>query len=345
MTNTNDIAMGATNVVAAVTNAAAALAKTTNGPAAATNTLRIVKAIAGDDPDTVISRLFTYMFGSNSSTMSRVLFIIGITVVLLLAVKVVRNFSNWLIYKSHVKKNPFDRVTQQPKFITVTWLVVSGISFVIYFLAVGLVLQEILHIDLTTYLASASIIGLAISFGSQGLVQDIVSGLTLIFCDAMDVGDLVEIVGAATVSGRVEKIGLRFTIVVNFLNQRVMIPNRTIANVSRFPHGGVDAYGDVHIPSSAGAEQAVKLVEDIAKGMKEQFGAIVFGDPTLESVVDQPGGLSFLRVHFRIWPGQSSLIETTFRQRVVSALKVIDPGYSDWQVPVTYRAMMGKAKS
>ena len=102
----------------------------------------------------------------------------------------------------------------------------------------GLVLQEF-GVNLTAYLASASVVGLAISFGSQGLVQDIVIGLTLIFWDAMDVGDMVEITGTTNVIGRVEEIGLRFTKLINFYNQEVFVPNRTIANVSRFPHGGV----------------------------------------------------------------------------------------------------------
>jgi hypothetical protein len=39
------------------------------------------------------------------------------------------------------------------------------------------------------------------------------------------------------------------------------------------------------------------------------------------------------------WPGQGSLIETTSRQRIVSAMKGFDPNYADWQVPVTYRAI------
>jgi Ca2+/Na+ antiporter len=67
---------------------------------------------------------------------------------------------------------------------------VSAVIFSIYFFGFGLVLQE-LGVNLTAYLASATVIGLAISFGSKGLVQDIVIGLTLIFSDAMEVGDLV----------------------------------------------------------------------------------------------------------------------------------------------------------
>jgi len=51
------------------------------------------------------------------------------------------------------------------------------------------------------------------------------------------------------------------------------------------------------------------------------------------------GGWEFVRVHFKIWPGQGNLIETTFRQQIVSAMKTFNPNYADWQVPVTYRAM------
>lgn len=311
-----------------MTNQLSAAAAQTSPPATATNLWH----------DTAVGHLLR-SFGHDSSTGTRLLLIIGLAIFTHLAVTAVRRVSEWLIYKSHEKKNPLGFVTEQPKFITVTRLVVSGVTFVIYFFALGLILQELCDINLTAYLASASIIGLAISFGSQGLVQDIVSCLTLIFCDTMDVGDLVEIAGTTNVSGRVEKIGLRFTKLVNFYHQQVLIPNRTIANVSRFPPGGVDAYGDVQFPAGVDTEKVFPIVEGIAKGMQEQFGAIILSDPEMEKLEPAAGGTgSFLRVHFKIWPGQWSLIETTFRMRVVSALKTFDPNYAEWQVPVTYRA-------
>ena len=52
----------------------------------------------------------------------------------------------------------------------------------------------------------------------------------------------------------------------------------------------------------------------------------------------QIGGWNFIRVRFKIWPGQGNLIETTFRQQIVSAMKTFHANYADWQVPVTYRA-------
>src|SRR5208282_6712290 len=128
---------------------------------------------------------------------------------------------------------------------------------------IGLILQEF-GVNLTAYLASASVVGLAISFGSQGLVQDMVIGLTLIFSDAMEAGELVEIAGTTIVIGRVEEIGLRFTKLINFYNQEVFVPNRTIANVSRFPQGGVDAYAHPQIPIAADQQKAAQAVEDIA---------------------------------------------------------------------------------
>jgi len=294
--------------------------------------------------NTVVGRIFSHFAHHESSTATRILLIVVLAVLVHVLVKIVRHISEWLINKSQAQKTPLDFVTQQPKFITLTRLIVSGVIFVIYFSALGLVLQEF-GVDMKIYLGSATVIGLAISFGSQGLVQDVVIGLTLIFSDVMDVGDMVEIAGTVVVVGRVEEIGLRFTTLRNFYNQIVFIPNRTIANVSRFPHGGVFAYADIQLPRGTDREKAAETVANIARGMWRQFGAIILSEPVIGPVETVAGGGSdFLRVHFKIWPGQGSLIETTFRQQMVSAMKNLDPNYADWQVPVTYRAMTATRK-
>jgi small conductance mechanosensitive channel len=297
--------------------------------------------------DTVVGRIYGHFSGKGSSTEMRLLFIVGLVIVVQVMVKLIRLTSEWLILKrkSHQKDYPRLLRTRQPKFITISRLIANALIFVLYFLAFGLILQEF-GVNLTAYLAGASIIGLAISFGSQGLVQDIVSGMTLIFCDAMDVGDLVEIASSNTiVIGRVEEIGLRFTTLVNFLHQKVLIPNRNIGTVSRFPPGGVDAYGNVKIPAGVDPQKAVQIVGDEAKGMWEQFGAIILSEPMIGEVEKaRGGGWSFFRVHFKILPGQGGLIEKTFRLRVVSAMKAFDPNYAEWQVPVTYRALTVEEK-
>jgi moderate conductance mechanosensitive channel len=244
-----------------------------------------------------------------------------------------------VIKKSQAKKAPLGFVTGKPKFVTLAQLIVSALTFIIYFLAVGLVLIVVFHFNdtfLKTYLSSAAVVGLALSFGLQGLVQDVVTGVTLILSNAIDVGDTVDLSGTI---GRVERIGLRFTKVINFYNQEIFVPNRNIANVARFPKGGVYAYADVQISAKADQQQVAKLIGEVAKGIYTQFGAIILTEPELGNVeVASPGGWNYLRVQFKVWPGQT-LIETAFRPQMVSAMKVVDPNYADWMVPVTYRAI------
>ncbi|HXR05210.1 MAG TPA: mechanosensitive ion channel domain-containing protein [Verrucomicrobiae bacterium] len=298
-----------------------------------------------DTTNTFVGRFYYHFAHHESSTGTRLLLIIALAVLAHVLVKITRHISEWLINKNQAQKNPLGFVTQQPKFITLTRLIVSGVTFVIYFFAIGLILQELLDVNLTAYLASASVVGLAISFGSQGLVQDMVIGLTLIFSDVMEAGELVEVTGATTVIGRVEEIGLRFTKLINFYNQEVFIPNRTIANVSRFPHHGVYAYADIQLPAGADHPKAIQIITNVARGMWQQFGAIILSEPVIGPVeTAEGGGWNFVRVHFKIWPGQGSLIEITFRQQMVSAMKAFDANYADWQVPVTYRAMTASKK-
>jgi small-conductance mechanosensitive channel len=294
---------------------------------------------------TFTGQILHHVIGHPSSPGTRLLIIVAMAILLHLTVKATRHISEWLVKKSHAEKNPLGFVTQEPKFVTFIQLLASGVIFVMYFLAMGLVLEEF-GVHLKTYLASASIVGLAISFGSQGLVQDVVISLTLIFSDAMDVGDMVEIVGSATVIGRVEDIGLRFTTLRNFFNQAVFIPNRTIANVSRFPHGGVLAYADVQIPLDIDQSRVAQNIGNIARGMWMQFGAIILTEPVVSSIeTAEGGGWRFIRVHFKIWPGQGALIETTFRQQIINFMKTFSSAYADWQVPVTYRAMIAAKNS
>jgi moderate conductance mechanosensitive channel len=268
-----------------------------------------------------------------------ILIIIGLAFATHLIVKFITNFSEVLINKSHEKKNPLDFVTQQPKFITLTRLIVSTLTFIIYAVAIYVILALEFPSDntLKTYLGSAAVIGLALSFGVQGLIQDVVTGITIILSDAMDAGDTVDLMNG--VIGRVERIGLRFTRVTNFYNQQIFVPNRNIANVSRFPHGGILAYADVQIPASADQAAVAQSIEGVAKGMWSQFGAIILSEPVFGKVHSTPGNWNYLRIQFKIWPGQNAIIENIFVNQMVSVMKKVDPNYANWQIVVTYRAM------
>src|ERR1043166_6984332 len=130
--------------------------------------------------ETVAGRWYSQLTGHESSTGRRLIIILALAVFVHVTVRTIRFLSEWLINKSHAQKHPLEFVTQQAKFVTLIRLIANGVIFLLYFFALGLVLDE-LGINLTAYLASASIVGLAISFGSQGLVQDFVSAFNFFF--------------------------------------------------------------------------------------------------------------------------------------------------------------------
>jgi len=132
---------------------------------------------------------------------------------------------------------------------------------------------------------------------------------------------------------------LRFTELRNFYNQQVFLSNRNIANIARFPRGGIHAYVDAQVPPNADRAKVIAVAKQAAHGMWEQFGAIVLKEPEVtERQSPMPHAHDFVRVDFKLWPGQGALIETTFRQRLVTLFKQFDPNYADWMVVVTYRA-------
>jgi moderate conductance mechanosensitive channel len=268
---------------------------------------------------------------------ARVAAIIGLALAGHALVRVIRKVGEWIVTPAESPALTRELIARRkPKFATVTGLVVSAATFVIYFVAVGFALRELTTITLGQYFASATVIGLAVGFGTQGLVQDVVTGLTLIFSNVLDIGDLIEVSGQ---TGRVEKIGLRFTTLNNFMGQTVVIPNRNIGVIGRFRTGYARAFVDVQIPAGVDATEVSATIERIARGFRAQHGAVIVGDPRLHAV-QQTGedGWAFLRTRFRIWPGQQALVEGALRQRIIAAMRERDPSFADWMVTVTYRA-------
>lgn len=227
------------------------------------------------------------------------------------------------------------RGRSKTKIHTVTGFVSSLLVFAIYFGAVGFCLTE-LGVSLTTYLASASVIGLAVSFGSQGVVQDVITGLTVVFSDLLDVGDMVDIGGQV---GIVEAVGMRFTVLTNFSGARVYVPNRSIGNVVNYPQGYVRAYVDARLPADGGAraDSEGRLI-DLAQSAYEQYPGILLLPPTIERRPETRAGYRYLRIKFRIWPGQAAIFENAVKSALVQAMKDLDPAYADWMVTIHYRS-------
>jgi small conductance mechanosensitive channel len=225
------------------------------------------------------------------------------------------------------------QVNRYQKLRSIATLTTSALVFSLYFLAVGFILREF-GVSLTAYLASASVVGLAIGFGSQGIVQDVVTGLTFIFSDLVDVGDLVEISGQ---TGIVKAITMRFVELGNAMGATVFIPNRTINNVINYPRGYVRCIVDITLHGDEASRDAIEATAlRLMSLVQQQFPGIQMREPSSEGRIKFDAGKEILRIKFRIWPNREKPIETTYYQELISELKQIVPDYQPWMVSISY---------
>jgi small conductance mechanosensitive channel len=224
-----------------------------------------------------------------------------------------------------------DAMLRWNKLRTLAGLITSALVFTLYFGALGFVLQEF-GVSLTAYLASASILGLAIGFGSQGVVQDVVTGLTVILSDLFQVGDLVEISGQ---TGIVQSISMRFTTLLNPLGAKVFIPNRTLSSVIIYPRGYVRCFADITLSNQQDlADKMLSQVEAITAGFFDEFPGIMRSKPEVSAREQTQSGRIYVRVKFRIWPGRIDPIKEAFKTEIVATLKLLSPDYADWMVSI-----------
>jgi small conductance mechanosensitive channel len=260
---------------------------------------------------------------SKLGTTERILLVFAIAALAHLCVRGIRDLGQRLL-----SVKALERWT---KLRTIAGLITSSLIFTLYFGALGLVLHEF-GVSLTAYLASASILGLAIGFGSQGVVQDVVTGLTVILTDLFQVGDLVEISGQ---TGLVQSITMRFTILLNPMGAQVYIPNRTLGNVILYPRGYVRCFADITLSQNEeSAQLMLNQVSTITQGFVDQFPGIMRSIPEIGTRDATASGRNFVRIKFRIWPGRSEPIQTAYKQEIVKTLTTIDPGYADWMVSI-----------
>jgi small-conductance mechanosensitive channel len=128
---------------------------------------------------------------------------------------------------------------------TVGRLLKNAASYTLNFIALLLILGEF-HIQIAPLLAGAGVLGLAIGFGAQSLVKDVITGFFIILEDQFAVGDTIK---TGEYKGSVEMIGLRATRLLSVTGEVHIIPNGSINQVTNYSINPLLAIIDVAIPS------------------------------------------------------------------------------------------------
>ena len=142
---------------------------------------------------------------------------------------------------------------------TVGVLIHNIIKYTINFFVILMILEQ-LGFKLAPVLAGAGVLGLAIGFGAQNLVKDVISGFFIIFEDQFGVGDQITI---NNFTGVVEEIGLRITKLRSWTGELHIIPNGTIQEVTNFSTHNSVAVIDIGVAYEEDLERVNKVLESI----------------------------------------------------------------------------------
>src|SRR5579863_4736743 len=143
---------------------------------------------------------------------------------------------------------------------TMAGLVYSVGAALIVVGAVLLALPEF-GFDVTPFEAAAAVGSLALGFGAQNLVKDIINGFFIVIEDQYVVGDLIQLNGE---TGRVEHLTLRRTVVRNLAGAIVTLPNSLVGQVANLSRDWSQAFVDVTVPSDEMVGRALATLEKIA---------------------------------------------------------------------------------
>lgn len=185
----------------------------------------------------------------------------------------------------------------------------------IVILVVALLLTFNLFINIGPLLAGAGILGLAVSFGAQSLVKDIISGFFILFENQFAIGDVIEAGGKG---GVVERMTLRVVVLRDLEGVMHVIPNGEISVVSNRTRGWSRAVVDVGVAYGEDVDRVLTVVRDEAA----QFSTDKVWGSQLDGAVEVPGVESLadsavvIRSLVRTQPGSQWNVAREYRRRL-----------------------------
>jgi small-conductance mechanosensitive channel len=183
------------------------------------------------------------------------------------------------------------------------------------FLFVGLIVLSEIGVNIAPVLAGAGVVGLAIGFGSQKLVQDVITGLFLLLENTMQVGDVVSLGG---LSGTVENLSVR-TIRLRALDGAVhTVPFSAVTTVTNMTRDFSYALLDIGVGLNEEPDHVIDVVHALARDMRNEprWAGVIRDDLDVMGVEKFIDTAWVLRVRIKTLPGQRWAVERELNRRI-----------------------------
>jgi len=232
------------------------------------------------------------------------------------AITAVLAFAVWLAVASWVdwKLNPSGSVAPDAREQTLLTLLRNAMTIVVAVVA-GMSILSSLGLDIAPLIASAGVVGLAIGFGAQRLVQDVITGIFIQFENAINVGDVVTVGG---ISGVVEKLTIRSVSLRDLSGVFHVIPFSSVDMVSNFNRGFAFHLADLGIAYDADIETAKAAVHRAFDDVKADpaYGGQIIGPLDWHGVTAFLDSAVTLRARIRTRAGAQWAVGRAFNERV-----------------------------
>jgi small conductance mechanosensitive channel len=197
---------------------------------------------------------------------------------------------------------------------TAASVITSVGTFVIVFIAAMQILP-LLGINMGPLLASAGIAGLAIGFGAQTLVKDVINGFFILLENQYNIGEVVRVAG---VKGTVESMTMRRTNLRDDDGTLHVVPNSQITIVSNLTRDWAQIALHISVAYNEDSDRVVKALQEVANEIRNdpQFGEDIVADPQVPGIERVAAGEVDYLMLVRTRPGRQYAITREMRRRI-----------------------------
>ncbi len=261
--------------------------------------------------------------------------VLGIWLLAWLALRVVK-LAAWRIERSVDDGDDSVTTLREKRGRTISQLLRSIGRVTIVTIAVLLTFN--VFINIAPILAGAGILGLAISFGAQSLVRDIISGFFILLENQFAVGDVIE---AAGKSGVVERMTLRVAVLRDLDGTMHVIPNGELKVVSNKTRGWARAVVDIAVPYTEDVDRILSVVRDEAAQFStdKPWGLQLDGPVEVLGIEELRDNSVVIRSLLKTQPGSQWSVAREFRRRLINRFsrEAIETPFQQRRVHVTVK--------
>ncbi|AKS35215.1 mechanosensitive ion channel family protein [Mycolicibacterium goodii] len=203
--------------------------------------------------------------------------------------------------------------------------VISWVSVALLFVIVLVEVTDVLAVPIASLVAPAAVLGAALGFGAQRIVQDLLAGFFIITEKQYGFGDLVRLtIGASNeAEGTVEDVTLRITKLRSSEGEMYTVPNGQIVKALNLSKDWARAVIDIPVPVSVDLNIVNDVLNDVAERATEdtELSRLVLDKPQLMGVESIGVDTVNLRMVARTLPGKQFEVGRRLRVRVIRALR------------------------